>query len=145
MIRCSVDESGSVLTFSYSRHVGVEDMRRSLETVRGLGDKLKPGFLLLSDLTNLESMDASCAADLGAIMDLCDARGLSTVVRVIPDSNKDIGFALISRFHLHPRVKVRTCENLADAIKTLLAEPLEPAPTDVPQNTNGTTALTRFL
>ena len=130
MILCNVDKAGRVLTISYSQHVGAEDMRRCLGTVRDLMDQLKPGFLLLTDLSNLELMDASCAPDLGAIMDLCSAGGMLTVVRVIPDPNKDIGFDLISRFHHDPPVKTQTHESLAEAIKSLLAEPLEAAPMD---------------
>jgi anti-anti-sigma regulatory factor len=92
-------------------------------------DNLQPGFLLLADLSTLESMDASCAPELGAIMDLCSAKGVSAVVRVIPDRSKDIGLNLISRFHLHPKVKTQTYESLAEAINSLLAEPLMTSPT----------------
>jgi hypothetical protein len=88
-------------------------------------DNLKPGFLLLTDLSNLESMDVSCAPDVGVIMDLCSARGMSTVVRVVPDRSKDIGFNLISCFHHHPRIKTLTYQNLAEAINNLLTKPLE--------------------
>jgi hypothetical protein len=105
-------------------------MRYCLGRVRTLVDSLQPGFLLFADLSNLESMDASCAPELGAIMDLCNAKGVSTAVRVIPDSSKDIGFNLISRFHLHPRVKKRTYPSLAEAIKSLLPEPMVAVPTD---------------
>src|SRR5476649_1380278 len=113
---------------SYSQHVGADEMRRCFGTVRDLMDHLKPGFFLLTDLSNLESMDASCAPELGAIMDLCSANGMSTVVRVIPDPTKDIGFDLISCFHLHPSVK--THKSLAEAIKSLLPEPVETSPMD---------------
>jgi hypothetical protein len=124
MILCKVDESGGVLTMSYSEHVGVEEMRCCLGTVRDLMERLKPGFLLLTDLSNLESMDASCAPEIGAIMDLCSAGGMSSVVRVVPDPKKDIGFDIISHFHLHPTVRTQTHESLADAIKSLLPEPV---------------------
>ena len=128
MIICSADKSGQVLTISHSQHVRVEEVRRCLGTVRALMDKLKPGFFLLVDLSTLESMDAACAPDLGAIMDLCSARGVSTVVRVIPDRNKDIGLNLISRFHYHVKVNTQTFESLAEAIKSLLAEHLVASP-----------------
>jgi hypothetical protein len=120
MILCNVDESGRVLTMSYNHRVGAEDMRRCLGTVRDLMEQLKPGFFLLTDLTNLESMEASCAPDLGAIMELCSAKGMASVVRVIPDPTKDIGFDLISQFHLQLPVKTQTHQSLADAIKSLL-------------------------
>jgi len=112
---------------SYSQHIGAGEMKRCLGTVRDLMDNLKPGFLLLTDLSNLESMEASCAPDLGAIMDLCSAKGILSVVQVIPDSNKDIGFDLISRFHHDPPVKTQTHESLAAAIKGLQAAILPPA------------------
>jgi hypothetical protein len=93
-------------------------------------DNLQPGFLLFVDLSSLESMEASCAPELGAVMELCSGKGVSTVVRVIPDRKKDIGFNLISRFHLQRQVKARTYASLAEAIKSLLDEPLVAAPTD---------------
>ena len=122
MIVCHADKSGRVLTISHSQHVGVEEVRRTFGAVRSLIENLKPGFLLLTDLTSLKSMDIDCAPELGAIMELCSERGVSTVIRVIPDRNKDIGLDLISRFHLHPHVKTLTYENLAEAIKSLLVE-----------------------
>ena len=95
-----------------------------MATLRDLVNHLKPGFLLLTDLTHLDSMDASCAPVIGTIMDLCRERGLAAVVRVIPDPEKDIGLDLISRFHLYPQVKTQTHKSLAEAIKSLLSERL---------------------
>jgi hypothetical protein len=132
MILCKVDESGRVLTMSYSKHIGADEMRRCLGTVRDLMEEVKPGFLLLTDLSNLESMEVSCAPELGAIMDLCSAKGILTVVQVIPDPNKDIGFDLISHFHHDPPVSTQTYASLAEAIKSLHPESSEPAPVDMP-------------
>jgi len=121
MIHTKADASGRVLTMSYSEHVGAVDMKRCLGTVRDIMPQLKPGFLLLTDLSCLESMAAECAEDVGAIMELCAEGGMKTVVRVIPDPRKDIGFALISRFHHHPSVRTRTYENLAEAVQSFLS------------------------
>ena len=92
--------------------------------------QLKPGFLLLTDLSNLESMEVSCAPELGAIMDLCSAKGMLSVVQVIPDPKKDIGFDLISRFHHDPPVKTQTHQSLAEAIKSLHAASPEASPVE---------------
>ncbi len=105
---------------SYGGRVVAEEMKCCLGTIRDLMDQLKPDFFLLTDLSNLESMEASCAPELGAIMDQCSAKGMSTVVQVIPDPTKDIGFDLISVFHLHPSIKIQTHQSLAAAIKSLL-------------------------
>ena len=60
------------------------------------------------------------------LLELCSAGGLATLVWVMPDPNKDIGFNIIARFHMHPPVKVETHESMAEAISSL-AEHLEPA------------------
>jgi hypothetical protein len=55
-------------------------------------------------------------------MDLRSAKGMSSVVRVIPDPRKDIGFDLISRFHHDPPVRTQNHESMAEAIQSLLGE-----------------------
>ena len=130
MILCNVDESGEVLTMSYGQHVSAEDMKRCLGTVRDLMDQLKSGFFFVTDLSNLESMEASCAPDLGAIMELCSAKGISAVLRVVPDPGKDIGFDLISQFHCNPPVKTVIHESLAGAIKSLIKVPVGTVPSE---------------
>ncbi len=119
MILVEADKSGQMLTMSYSQCVLAADMRECLENVRGVMDTLQPGFVLITDLSALESMDPSCAGDLGEIMSLCQEKEVKTVVRVIPDPSKDIGFALIARFHHHPDVHTRTYESLTDALQSL--------------------------
>ena len=119
MFQASADESGRILTMSYSHHVGADEMRCCLGTVRDLLENLQPGFLLLTDLTSLESMETACAPYVAEIMDLCNAKEIKTVVRVVPDPQKDIGYNLISLFHDAPQVKTRTYDNLASAINSL--------------------------
>jgi len=119
MILADADKSGRMLTMSFSQNVGVEEMKASVKRVKDLMAGMEPGFRMLTDLTNMESMDEACAPYLGEIMDLCKARGLKKVARVIPDPRKDIGFVLISRFHYGPTVIWSTHENLADAIQNL--------------------------
>ncbi|HEV7401428.1 MAG TPA: hypothetical protein VGO11_00815 [Chthoniobacteraceae bacterium] len=125
MFRASADESGRILTMSYSHHVGAAEMRCCLGTVRDLLTNLQPGFLLLTDLSGLDSMETDCAPYMAEIMDLCNAKEIKTVLRVVPDPSKDIGYSLISLFHDDPKVDTRTYDNLASAIESLT--PSEPA------------------
>ena len=82
-------------------------------------NELEPGFVILADLTRLESMDPKCAADLGRVMELCDQHGVSKVVRVIPDPRKDIGFNILSVFHYRRHVPIITCKTLEEAAEVL--------------------------
>jgi hypothetical protein len=119
MILADADKSGRVLTISYSQNVGVEEMKASVERVKELLLGMEAGFRMLTDLSNLESMDEACAPYVGEIMDLCKAKEMKKVARVIPDPRKDIGFALISCFHYGSNVNWSTHQNLTDAIQNL--------------------------
>jgi hypothetical protein len=118
MISHSIDISGRVFTLSYSGHVTPSEM----DAVRSHMDRLRPGFVLLSDLTHLESMDVECAEGLGAVMDVVSERGAALVLRVIPDPSKDIGLNLISRFHYRKPVRAHTVSSMAEALVMLLDE-----------------------
>jgi len=66
-------------------------------------------------------MDAHCSIYLGEMMSLCDAKGISSVIKVVPDPRKDIGFTLMEPFHYGKHVQMMTYETLAEAIQSLAA------------------------
>lgn len=121
MFSAEINTSRRVLTTSFAHHVDATEMKSCLEKVKGLLVDIQPGFRLLTDLTSLESMDADCSICLGDLMSLCDAKGISAVITVVPDPKKDIGFTLMEPFHYGKHVEVMTYETLADAIQSLAA------------------------
>jgi hypothetical protein len=121
MFHVDHDESNQLLMMSFSHRVGVDEMQRCVDEAKGFVADMEPGFRLLTDLSNLEFMDASCALYIGQIMDLCAAKGVAEVVRVVPDPHKDIGFALIELFHYGKQINVVTYEKMEDAVQSLVA------------------------
>ena len=121
MFHAEIDTSQRVLTMSFAHRVDSREMKACLEKVRTMLADIKPGFRLLTDLTSLESMDADCSTDLGEMMSLCDAKGISAVLTVVPNPKKDIGFTVMEPFHYGKHVLVMTYETLADAIHSLAA------------------------
>ena len=119
MFQVEVDKTTNLLKVSYSQHVGPEDTKRVEEKLRALLADLRPGFRLLTDLSALESMDLACVPFIKKMMDECNKKGVETVVRVIPDPHKDIGFNIMSLFHYRRRVRLVTCETLEEAMRTL--------------------------
>jgi anti-anti-sigma regulatory factor len=113
------DQSQNLLLIRYSGRVSPDEARRCLEEVPGTLANLPARFRLLVDLTDLESMDVSCASYLEKIMDLCNAQGVSTVVRVIPDPKRDIGLQIMSYFHYDADVEIAACESLSEALQIL--------------------------
>jgi hypothetical protein len=119
VVAIEADELKNLLTIRYSGSVGPAELERGLEEMRrGLG-RLQSGFRLLADLSELESMDVACAPFIEKAMDLCNEKGTSVVVRVIPDPQRDIGLQIMSIFHYGSDVQIVTCQTLAEAAKLL--------------------------
>src|ERR1035438_9992217 len=115
MILVETDVEGSLLTVTYCGHVEPSEFEPALGKIREGLAKLEPGFRLLTDLSGLESMPASCAPYIDKAMDLTDCAGVSEVVRIVPDPKKDIGFQVMSYFHYGPQVNIITCETVEEA------------------------------
>ena len=94
-------------------------MQSYSETVRKLVSEMQPGFRLLTDLSQLESMDRACIPYIEGNMDMFREKGVAEVVRVIPDPQKDIGLNILSVFHYTRDVRIVTCESLAEAEEML--------------------------
>ena len=119
MFQVQADKSRHLLRISFAQHVGPEETKSLFDKVEKLLPELQPGFALLSDLSGLETMDIACAPFISRVMDLCNEKGIATVVRVIPDPRKDIGLNILTLFHYSRKVRVVTCETLDEAAKIL--------------------------
>jgi hypothetical protein len=113
------DESRNLLLIRYHGLVTPEETEAGLEEIRSGLAKLKRGFRLLADLSELTSMNVGCAPFIEKAMDLCNEKGASLVVRVIPDPQRDIGMTIMSIFHYGSNVQIITCETLAEADRLL--------------------------
>jgi anti-anti-sigma regulatory factor len=119
MIQFETDQSRNRLVIRYRGAVGADESEKGLNEVRAGLAKLQRDFQLLVDLTALDSMDVKCAPFIENAMDLCNEKGASLIVRVIPDPHRDIGLQIMSIFHYGGGVRIVTCENLAQAEEIL--------------------------
>ena len=95
-----------------------EEARSGLENLRSLLTNVEPGFRLLADLSAVLSMPTSAAPYIGQIMDSCAEKGVALVVRLLPaDPSKDIGLAIMSRFHYPADVPIVTCGASATVLR----------------------------
>ncbi|SRR6266571_2564274 len=122
MYSVEVDRSQRLLVISAAQHVTADEARKTVEELRVLLKDIAPGFRVLADFRWLQSMDAAAAQHIAAIMDLLSEKNIASVVRVMPDPHKDIGFNILSQFHYGPEIRVETFERLVDALGALMAE-----------------------
>ena len=115
MFTVKLDQSRNALSIAYGGRVTSDETRLCAEEVRLALTILKPGFRLLVDLTELETMDLSCSPLIANIMELCNAAGVAEVIRIIPNPTRDIGLQILSFFHYRPDVYIHTCASAAEA------------------------------
>lgn len=119
MIKFEIDRPQNRFVIRFRGLVLPRETEEGLDQIRsGLGELEKP-FRLLVDLTDLDSMDVKCAPFVEKAMDICNATGVSMVVRVIPDPHRDIGLSIMSIFHYRGDVQIITCPTLAEAEQIL--------------------------
>jgi anti-anti-sigma regulatory factor len=119
MFKIELDQPRNWLTIGYSGHVDPDESRRCAEEIRVAVTEIKPGFRLLVDLTDLQSMDVSCAPHIRNIMEMCNQSAVAEVVRIVPDPKRDIGFQIMSHFHYGGDVQIVTCESAEEAMNFL--------------------------
>ena len=122
MFVVETDTTGQLLVLSIAGPVTADESRETVAHVREKLAAMSPGFVCLVDFRWLESMATGSVPFIAEIMDALAAKGVSAVVRVMPDRHRDIGLNILSPFHYGPDVRLMTFETLADAIQALAAD-----------------------
>src|SRR4029453_19072461 len=113
------DVAQNLLIIRYRGYVRSSAVERCAREVASSLTRLRPGFQLLADFTDLEAMDVACAPHLEHIMQLCNEKGVSAVVRAIPRPRGDIGLQIMSYFHYGPEFRITPCRSLEEAQEIL--------------------------
>jgi len=117
--KITLNDAATLVTIEYSGHITADAMRAHAAEADSLRAKLKPGFIVLSDLTQLDTMDPDCAPLISQLMDQFNRLGIGRLIRVIPDPKKDIGLGILIRFHYKRGLPVNTVTTMAEAQRLL--------------------------
>lgn len=118
-VAVEVDVSRNVVRLHFVGVIRAADMPRYAEEIARALKSVRPGFTLLTDLTDLEQMELGCVPPLEQTMDLARSSGVQLVVRIIPDRSKDIGMSIMSLFHYPRDLRIVTTETRAEAAQVL--------------------------
>ncbi len=119
MFEVKADPAKNLLWIRFLERFDPKEAKACVKEVQEILVDFQPGFRLVTDLSGLDSMDLACAPHMKKSMELCNAAGVSKVVRIIPDPRKDIGLNIMSLFHYRRRIPIVTCKNEAEARKAM--------------------------
>ena len=119
VLQITSNKMKQLLHIRYFGPVQLEEFQRSREDLTTQLKELSPGFRLLADFSQMESMGLDCTPELGRMMDLIGRAGVDLVVRVIPEPGRDIGMNILTVFHYPHRPRTVTCESMVEAAKLL--------------------------
>ena len=115
MVRVSHDHERNIVTIEFEGNIDAAEAKRFFADLGNVRPHLRTGFTLLTDFTLVDTMALSVKGEIEKAMDLFNAQGVTEIVRVIPDSNMDFGFNLMSHAHYSRRVNVHTFRSRQEA------------------------------
>jgi hypothetical protein len=113
------DASRNLIEVKYIGCVTAAEVKAVYDRVIDLLPQMRRGFTFVADLSNLDSMGLDCVSDITRIMDACNAAGIGTVVRIVPDPRKDIGLNILSIIHYRRGVHILTFQDTSEAERAL--------------------------
>ena len=125
MFSVETNKAKRLLVISAAGHVSKEEVKHAAEQVREALRDAAPGIRVLTDFRWLESMRPSAAPHIAEIMDALAEKQVASVIRIIPDSGKDIGMNILSHFRCSRELPISTVETLVDALDRLLEQNAE--------------------
>ena len=118
-ITIEVEPARNLVHIGFYGDIGVMEINEYEKDVALMLTTVSRDFLLLTDLTGLNSMDVLCAPAIRRTMDQFAGHGVKRVVRIIPNRRKDIGFSIMSLFHYSRKVQIITCTTREEADRAL--------------------------
>jgi len=109
------DVSQNALKLSFTGEIRATEMSRYETEVAHALPSLHPGFSLLTDFTEMTSMELTCVPYIERTMDAFRNSGVKLIVRIIPDRSKDIGIGILSLFHYPRGIRIVTTETRDEA------------------------------
>ena len=82
------DETENLLKLRIEQYFDEPEAKEWSRQVEVCLEKIPVGFKILTDLRDLETFDKSAVQYLDSVMDACNGKGVSKIVRIIPDKTK---------------------------------------------------------
>jgi len=108
MFSIKFDKQRNLLALIFHKHFDAQQGELLCKRLEKELSKIKKGYMLLVDLSDLDSFDSLSGQYIQKMMTLCNSSGVAKIFHIIPDEAKDIGLNIMSAFHYSRDVKIHT-------------------------------------
>lgn len=115
MIKARYDQNRNVLVIELAGKINAPQMSALCGEVQALLPRLRKGFKLLTDLTEVYEVDPDIKEPTKKLMEFINSQGVTEILRVIPDPSHDIGLGIMSLFHYSKDVQFYTFQSRREA------------------------------
>ena len=120
MIQSRYDKRHNVAIIEFSGRVDKAQAEEHYSRIEQIVPQDVRSFKILTDFSGVQTMDLEIQDIIKKVMDYFNERGVTEILRVIPDPAQDIGFNIMSAFHYSKGVKILTLESRQEALARLL-------------------------
>ena len=119
MIKSSYDRGCNAIIIEFIGKIDAAQAEQSYLDIQKIIPQCSKGFKILTDLSHVESLDPKSVKAVKKSMDFFNSKGVTEVIRVVPDPSNDIGFNILSLFHYSKDVKFETVSSRQEAEELL--------------------------
>jgi hypothetical protein len=117
MHKIDFNEKENILWIKIEGMYNLEQANKAHDEIEAILKNVKKGFTVLTDMSLLQEMSHDSFKSISKTMDMFNEYGVGHVVRIVPDSSRDIGFNIMDTFHYSSDVKTRTFDSLVKAME----------------------------
>jgi hypothetical protein len=115
MHKIDFEEKENILWIKIEGIYNLEQANKAHDEIKAILKNVKRGFTVLTDMSLLQEMSPDSFKSISKTMDMFNEYGVGHVVRIVPDSSRDIGFNIMDTFHYSSDVKTRTFDSMEKA------------------------------
>ena len=122
MVKVSYDDEHNTVIIEFEGNIDAAQAESFFSDVEKVLPKPGKGFKLLTDFSSVQTMELAVKDEIKKAMGLFNARGVTEILRVLPDPDMDIGLNIMSRSRYSQDVKIVTLRSREEALARLRNE-----------------------
>ena len=122
MVKVNYDSEHNTVIVEFKGNIDAVQAEQFFPDIEKVIPKHGKGFKLMTDFSSVEDMDLAVQRGIKKAMKLFTARGVTEILRVLPNPDMEIGFNIMSASHYSKEIEIHTFHSREEAQARLRSE-----------------------